>query len=74
MTALRLGRLIALSLVALMAGCSVIGLGSDRNDECRGKRSSCMYEGKYDPNEREYAEEEAARLNKAEASRQRRGW
>lgn len=74
MAVLRLSRWIALLMAALVAGCSVIGSGSDRNDECRGKRSSCMYEGKYDPDEREYAEEEAARLNKAEARRLRRGW
>jgi hypothetical protein len=35
-----------------------------------------MYEGKYEPDERDYAEEEAKRLNQAESRKIRRksGW
>jgi len=69
----------AVWLLVLASGCSTIGLGDsdaggDRKSECRWSRSSCMYEGAYDAGEREYAEEEAARLNRAEARRLRRGF
>ena len=37
---------------------------------CRGG-SSCMYNGHYDPGERDYAEQEAQRLNQAEYERLR---
>jgi hypothetical protein len=60
----------AVSLLVLIAGC---GTASDLANECRWNRSSCMYEGTYDPGERDYAEEEAARLNRAELRRIRRG-
>ncbi len=60
----------ALLLLALAAGCSA---GADLTNKCRWNRSSCMYEGAYDPGERDYAEEEAARLNRAELKRMRRG-
>ena len=59
-------------LVLALAGCSSTGGVADRRDECRGKRSSCMYEGAYEHGERDYAIEEAARLNKAELKRLRR--
>ncbi|MBN3269287.1 hypothetical protein QCN28_13535 [Bordetella bronchiseptica] len=70
----------SLSLVALVSGCSWIGLGdSDRgstssrvSDECRWNRSGCIYEGSYEPDERDYAEAEARRLNQAESARLRR--
>nr|WP_066418130.1 hypothetical protein [Bordetella ansorpii] len=59
----------ALVLAATLAGCS-----SGRPDE--PKRSSdcswwrsCMYEGQYEPGERDYAEEEAARLNRQQSRR-----
>ncbi|WP_419761609.1 hypothetical protein [Achromobacter pulmonis] len=35
-------------------------------------RSSCIYEGKYEAGERDYAEDEAKRLNRAEMERLRR--
>lgn len=38
--------------------------------ECR--ITNCLYDGKYEPNERRYAEEEARRLNRAELERLRR--
>lgn len=69
----------ALFLVALVSGCSLWG-GDDastetsyaeRPSECRWSRSSCMYNGKYESGERDYAEEEAARLNKASLARLR---
>ena len=64
-------------LLVLVSGCSVPGLGDsgrgdERRNECRWSRSSCMYEGAYDPGERDYATEEAARLNRAELRRLRR--
>src|SRR5690606_24416143 len=36
----------------------------ERGNECRVNPSTCMYEGKYEPDERDYAEAEAARLNR----------
>lgn len=59
-----------LLLFVLIAGC---GTGAELTNKCRWNRSSCMYEGAYDPGERDYAEEEAARLNRAELKRMRRG-
>jgi len=64
---------VALVLFALASGCSSIGFGSsDRGGECRWNRSKCMYEGPYEPGEKDYAEQEAARLNQAEAAKLRR--
>lgn len=60
----------ALFLLALVSGCSSIGLGAkDLRNECKWNRSSCMYEGSYEPNEGDYAEQEAKRLNKAQSER-----
>lgn len=56
---------VVLFLVALTSGCSLGG-------ECRWYRSSCMYDGKYEPGEEDYAEVEAKRLNKASTDRLRR--
>jgi hypothetical protein len=77
---------VALFLVALLAGCSSggprsaargdgpsIGSGvSARDDECKWNRTKCMYEGAYEPGERDYAEQEAKRLNQAASRRLRR--
>lgn len=41
------------------------------HNECKWNPSSCMYEGSYEPDEREYAEQQAKDLNK-EASRKLR--
>ena len=42
-------------------------------DECKWNRSSCIYEGSYEADERDYAEEEAKRLNREASRRLRRG-
>lgn len=64
----------ALFLIALVSGCSsgrssVSRGGGDQvaasSSECRWNRSKCLYEGSYEPGEREYAEKEARRLNQA---------
>ncbi|HWK69842.1 MAG TPA: hypothetical protein VNS29_03285 [Burkholderiaceae bacterium] len=75
---------IALFLAALVSGCSVLDLGSDSSPRagtassgsgaCAWNRSSCMHEGRYEQGERDYAEEEARRLNQAQAARLRSGW
>lgn len=57
---------IVLFLAALSSGCSsIIG-------ECGLVRSSCMYDGKYEQGEEDYAEAEAKRLNKQSTDRLRR--
>lgn len=45
----------------------------ERRDDCRWNRSSCIYEGSYETGERDYAEEEAKRLNRASLQRLNRG-
>lgn len=40
--------------------------------KCKLNRSSCMYEGQYDSEERGYAEQEARNLNKAAMEKFRR--
>ncbi|HEY9318681.1 hypothetical protein J2732_001932 [Achromobacter deleyi] len=79
----------ALVLAALASGCSSIlpgssGSGSGEassaaservvSDNCKFIRSRCIYEGSYDAGERNYAEQEAKRLNKAELDRLRRAF
>lgn len=56
---------VVLFLAALSSGCSI-------GSECAWYRSSCMYEGKYDSGEEDYAEDEAKRLNKESSDRLRR--
>ncbi|SHI22931.1 hypothetical protein [Pollutimonas bauzanensis] len=64
---------LSLFLAALVSGCSLIGLGdSGRSNECKWNRSSCMYEGRYEPGEEGYAEQEAKDLNRAASERLRR--
>lgn len=64
----------ALSLLALISGCSSGPASSSRLlNECTWNRSGCMYEGSYEDNEEEYAEEEARRLNKAQMRKLRSG-
>ncbi|CAM3954120.1 hypothetical protein BOBR111200_18270 [Bordetella bronchialis] len=41
-------------------------------DQCKGIRSRCIFEGSYEAGERNYAEQEAKRLNIAELQRLRR--
>ena len=65
----------ALFFTMLVAGCgsSVEQTASlERPNDCRWNRSSCIYEGQYEPDERDYAEEEAKRLNQAQLQRMRR--
>lgn len=73
---------LALLLAVLVSGCSSgrareperrVDYRVDRVDECKWNRSRCIYEGAYEPHERDYAEQEAARLNRAQAQRMRRG-
>jgi hypothetical protein len=40
--------------------------------QCKANRGKCLYEGAYEPGERDYAEQEAKRLNLAELQRLRR--
>jgi hypothetical protein len=54
---------LALFFVALISGCA--------SAQCKVSRSSCMYEGSYEPGEADYAEQEAAKLNKAQTSKLR---
>src|SRR3546814_5179414 len=70
----------ALFFAALVSGCSVLDFGSDSGPRagtasssdgdgaCRWNRSNCMHEGRYEPGERDYAEQEAKRLNQAQRS------
>lgn len=69
---------LVLFLAGIMAGCSALDiLGSsaqNRVDECTGNRARCQYEGSYDKDEKAYAEQEAARLNRAQSIRLGRHW
>lgn len=77
-----LGRYSAtLFLVGLLSACSssdsarsgAVGGAAWRSSDCFGNRNSCLYEGRYESDERSYAEEEARRLNRAALQRLRRG-
>lgn len=71
-----------LLLAAVVAGCSskrpetaaqtgdarVVGAST----QCQFNRSSCIYKGRYEPGERQYAEDEAKRLNQASIERLQR--
>lgn len=71
---------VALFFTALVSGCA--STSTDQrwvgNNECRWDPDSCMYEGSYEPGEREYAEQEAKDLNREAARKLRRrsiwGW
>jgi hypothetical protein len=69
---------VALLFAALVSGC--FGGGgppparqSDRGGDCQWNRSQCLYEGAYEPGERDYAEQEAKDLNRAALEKLRRG-
>ena len=72
----------AVAMSTLLAACSVFSDSdepasvavTERSNECRWNRQSCIYEGRYESDERDYAEEEARRLNQAQAARLRRAW
>ncbi len=58
------------ALFAMAVTVSGCGGGSSRlGGECAWYRSSCQYEGSYEPGESEYAEREAARLNRRQSSK-----
>lgn len=67
-----------IALAAALSGCSGTrhpassssGAPFATDPSCR-HGSSCMYNGHYDPGERDYAEQEARRLNQAEYERLR---
>lgn len=69
---------ILIALAAALAGCSSTrhpsssssGAPFATDPGCR-RGSSCMYNGHYDAGERDYAEQEAKRLNQAEYERLR---
>lgn len=70
---------IVLFFAALVSGCSSINLWEPdplpttaQTNECRRNQSQCMYNGPYEPGEKQYAEEEARRLNQASLERLRR--
>ncbi len=67
-------RAVALFLVAFVSGCSSF-TGPEtlsRGDDCKWNRSACIYEGAYEPGEKDYAEQEARRLNQAQSKKLRR--
>jgi uncharacterized protein YceK len=43
-------------------------------DDCTPRRSRCIYKGAYEPGEKDYAEQQAKRLNLAEYERLRRSF
>nr|WP_322997129.1 hypothetical protein [Castellaniella sp.] len=61
-----------LCIVAVLSGCSWGGDTSASAGPCRVNPASCMFDGAYEPGERDYAELEARRLNQAQAERLRR--
>ena len=71
---------VVVGFAALAAACSssgpdvVHGTSSvaQVTSECERNRRSCIYEGRYEPDERNYAELEARRLNQAQLKRMRR--
>ncbi|TAN29284.1 MAG: hypothetical protein EPN31_06725 [Castellaniella sp.] len=74
----RWGFILFLTGLGLVAGCSTHS-GSSRPsgssyNPCRLNQASCNYNGQYEPGERDYAEQEAKRLNRAEVQRLKRGF
>lgn len=75
----RCGSLLAMT-VLMLSGCSWGPSGAGQSSHsaaspsrasaiCQWNPASCMYRGSYEPGEDVYAEQEAARLNRAEAAR-----
>lgn len=68
-------------IAVVVSGCAGGGSGTmaygsmpaKTSAECRLRPSLCLYEGAYEAGEREYAEQEARRLNRAASARLRRG-
>jgi len=65
--------LFALLLSGCFGGGSPPGRQVDRGGDCRWDRSRCLYEGSYEPGERDYAEQKAKDLNRASLEKLRRG-
>ncbi|MFC4299201.1 MULTISPECIES: hypothetical protein [Castellaniella] len=66
---------VALGFAVLMAGCFGGGAParqSAQGGDCQWNRSRCLYEGSYEPGERDYAEQEAKDLNRASLQKLRR--
>lgn len=67
-----------LALVLFISGC--VGptprhyRAASPTNECYRNQAACSYDGAYEPGEREYAEQEAKRLNQAQVQKLRRGW
>ena len=64
---------VVLSLAVFITGCgggaSTKPVAAELRNDCKWHRSSCLYEGSYEPGERDYAEQEAKRLNEAQSIR-----
>lgn len=71
-----------MALFAILSGCSLffgddaVFFGGDDSpaqaSACQKDPGSCLYNGRYEPDERDYAEQQARRLNQAEIQRLRR--
>lgn len=70
-----------------ISGCSILGFNSNNNNQarlpepynspnnpCAYNKNSCMYNGSYETGERQFAENEARRLNQAQLERLKRGY
>lgn len=73
---------VVLGLVVALSACSWLGRSksesaapgvypAERTAQCAENPRSCLYKGRYEPGERDYAEREAARLNRASLERLR---
>jgi hypothetical protein len=72
--------------VALVSGCSSVKpstsssawskrvTSNPTDPACKSSPRSCLYNGQYEPGERDYAEQEAKRLNDIELARLRRSF
>lgn len=80
-----LGRAVGMVVLSVViAGCASSGTGGGGGvrsllpaflggtEDCSNNRRACLYDGAYEPGERQYAEQEARRLNMAELERFRR--
>lgn len=81
----KLKRITFTSIIVLtVSGCSLLNFGGSHsrlppqanspNNPCAFNKSSCMYDGNYEAGERQYAEDEARRLNQAQLERLKRGF
>lgn len=71
---------VTLLFTVFISGCSISSIKDsftgysnvDHENACTGNRSACIYKGSYEPGERDFAEQEARRLNQASLARLRR--